>query len=603
MITAPRLNRLCLLICTSIVFLCGFTIPIPPGEDTDETEFAIAVLPDTQFYSAGLHGGSSDMFAAQTTWIKNNWQTENIKYVIHLGDVVQSGEQQPIEWEKAANAMYILEEPEHGLPHGVPYGVAVGNHDQDPGGRALTGNTELFNRYFGTEHFRDKPWYGGHYGDNNDSHYDLFSAGGLDFIVIYVEYDMFDQNQENLNTWVYNLLQQHSDRKAIIVSHTIVQTNETIGTNEKGFPDFSKQGQRLYERVKFCPNVFLMLCGHVGGKSGEGYRQDFYAGSAVKTMLSDYQGRENGGNGLMRLLKFSPKKDRISVSTFSPYTGEEERDGDSRFTLPLFRNTNASRLYDFDNDGQSEIMWFRAGSWKLDKGETIPFGQAGDIPAPADYSGDGQTDLAVFRPSTGMFYIQGKDTIAIGQEGDIPVPGDYDGDGFADVAVYRPSNATFYIDGLGETRFGRPNSIPVPGDYDGDGKTDVAVFNPSSKVWQVALFGNQPFPEFAKVTSPSDVLPVPADYNGDGRTDMAIFRPSTGEWVVSIRGGKETNTLKLGQPGDIPIAGNYGDNPVAVPMVYRAGRLIAQDAEMACDPVPDGYEIVNLPPAVRHLIN
>lgn len=587
---------LCAGVLAIAVLIGGFTIPLPAAEERDETEFAIAVLPDTQFYSAEMNGGSRDTFIAQTTWIKKHWRTENIKYVIHLGDVVNFGERRPQEWENAARAMRILEEPEPGLPHGVPYGVTVGNHDQDPGGHALSGSTEYFNRYFGVDHFKGKPWYGGHYGSNNDSHYDLFSAGGLDFIVIYAEYDMFDEDQENRNEWISSVLRQHQDRKAIIVSHSIIQTNQTIGTNEKGFAAFGKQGERLYHKVKYCPNVFLMLSGHVGGKSGEGYRQDVYAGSAIKSMLSDYQGRRNGGDGLMRLMKISPGNDRITVTTFSASTGEKESDGDSSFVRPLFVNTNASRLFDFNNDGRSEIMWFNDGDWKANEGQAVRFGRKGDIPAPADYNGDGQTDLAVFRPAEGRFYIQGKEPVAIGQEGDIPAPGDYDGDGYAEAAVYRPSNGTFYIHGLPQVTFGRRGGIPVPGDYDGDGRTDAAVFSPAAKVWQMHMIGNEVFSELADVTSPYDILPVPADYNGDGRTDMVIFRPSTGEWIFH---GRERKVVKLGQKGDLPAPGRYGNSAAAVPAVYRNGRLIFQDREIACDSAGEGYEIVNLPYAIR----
>jgi hypothetical protein len=54
--------------------------------------------------------------------------------------------------------------------------------------------------------------------------------------------------------------------------------------------------------------------------------------------------------------------------------------------------------------------------------ETVTGFQAGDIPAPADYLGNGSTQAVVFRPSTGQFI--GADGVVVatfGQSGDIPL--------------------------------------------------------------------------------------------------------------------------------------------------------------------------------------
>src|SRR5690606_19855378 len=126
----------------------------------DSDEFSIAILPDTQYYTAESKGADNSMFMAQTAWIRDNAAKEKIAYVIHLGDITDHGEIHPKEWVNASNAMYQLETAQPNYPHGVPYGLAVGNHDQTKSQYPLTGITAQYNHYFGIDHFKDKPWYG-----------------------------------------------------------------------------------------------------------------------------------------------------------------------------------------------------------------------------------------------------------------------------------------------------------------------------------------------------------------------------------------------------------------------------------------------------------
>ena len=175
-----------------------------------QKDFSIAIIPDTQYYTEESQGGNNSLFVAQTEWIAANREKENIAYVIHVGDVVDKGDSKPEQWVNAKNAMYILEKPLPGLPHGIPYGVAVGNHDQSPSQFAMTGNTFHFNKYFGVDHFKGRPYYGGHFGKDNDSHYDLFTAGGIDFLVIYIEYDAYDEAQDQMNEWAAGLLDKQN---------------------------------------------------------------------------------------------------------------------------------------------------------------------------------------------------------------------------------------------------------------------------------------------------------------------------------------------------------------------------------------------------------
>ncbi len=215
--------------------------------------------------------------------------------------------------------------------------------------------------------------------------------------------------------------------------------------------------------------------------------------------------------------------------------------------------------HDFDGDGTTDAALYRpsTGEWLVHNRPTTQYRDAGDRPVPADYNRDGVVDVAVYRPSTGMWFVRNQFAVQFGDPSDVPIPGDYNGDGAADVAVYRPSTGTWYVRNQFAVQFGDPNDIPVPGDYNGDGVTDIAVYRPSTGMWYVR---NQLAVRFGE---PGDVV-VPADYDGNGRIDIAVYRPSTTTWHV-----RNQFSVSFGTASDIPVPGDYNGDGRADLGVYK----------------------------------
>lgn len=286
-------------------------------------DFSIVVLPDTQTYTAPANGGTAAMFTSQTDWIVSAPSIAKIAYVTHLGDVSENGDVDidESEWRNATNALYRLE-PNASFP-GVPCGITVGNHDQKvPSGDGEP--TTLFNKYFGLSLLKAKSYFGASYDSvKANTHYQLFSASGLDFVVILLEYG----NTAAL-TWADQVLQSYPQRKGIVVSHYLIETTGAWGS----------YGSVVYETLKGNPNLFLMLCGH---NPGEAKRSDTYNGNTVHTLLADFQSRPNGGNGYLRILTFSPANNEVRVQTYSPYLKQFESDGDSQFALNIPLSSSA----------------------------------------------------------------------------------------------------------------------------------------------------------------------------------------------------------------------------------------------------------------------
>lgn len=348
----------------TVTFYGRQTTPTTPGPD-----FTLVAIPDTQYYSEASPARANTVtveqlggtFGAQTQWVVDNKRTRNIAFVSHMGDIVNNGNKNgdPTEWQRASDAMGRLENPVTTFrAHGIPFGLAPGNHDIDPIGAYDTGSTLFFNQFFSFSRFEGRDYWGGHYGTDNTNNYQLFSVSGLDFLTIHLSYDTTPD--QDIIDWADALMKAHPHRRVIVTSHWI------IGQGNPG--TFSTQGQALYNNFKDNPNFFLMLCGHI---HAEGRRADTFEGRTVYSVLSDYQGLSNGGNGFLRTFTFSPANNRIRVESWSPTLNRAANVSDA---LPHFDGT-----YDLPYDMQTPTSeWIELGT------VTVP---AGSSTATVDWSG------------------------------------------------------------------------------------------------------------------------------------------------------------------------------------------------------------------------
>ncbi len=288
----------------------------------------------------------------------------------------------------------------------------------------------------------------------------------------------------------------------------------------------------------------------------------------------------------------------VGISPINDYTGAGHSDP------AIFRRTNASTAQwfvqgstiingrsfgsgsldvpiaaDFDGDGKTDLAVYRpsTGQWFVEESSTnytgrllATFGGPNDIPVLANYNGTGKDVVAVYRPTTGQWFFQGQIqplTFTTFKTGDIPVPGNYDNTGKDEPAIYRPSTGQWIIDGPNGAYtilFGGSIDIPVPGTYFAlttrNAAVEPAVWRPSTGQFFIRTpTGGTRILQFAV----GDV-PTPGDYDGIGETEAAVYRPSTGQWLVYA---PNATTYHV-----VATYGGPNDTPTASPFVYRASE-------------------------------
>ncbi|MFG0265467.1 MAG: metallophosphoesterase [Rhodopirellula sp. JB055] len=298
-----------------------------------EGSATIVALPDTQIYSQRY----PQHFLAQTRWIREHLKDRNVVAVFHEGDITNRNT--PEQWENAQEAMDEL----FGQ---VPVIAAPGNHDMGPGGNGAT-HESWMSDYLDEPRFARHPSFQGTMDPGKtENNYSLFETDDAKWIGIALEWAPRDRAVE----WADQLLSEHHDRLAVIVTHAYMYYDETkydwkrtqsqswspykygVADSREGVNDARDLWEKLISRH---PNVVMVLSGHVLNDGAGLLSETTTHGNTVHQMLANYQMLHEGGDGWMRLIELLPDGKTIQVRTYSPVLKKYKTDPEHQFTLPL----------------------------------------------------------------------------------------------------------------------------------------------------------------------------------------------------------------------------------------------------------------------------
>ncbi|HQU81825.1 MAG TPA: VCBS repeat-containing protein [Pyrinomonadaceae bacterium] len=343
------------------------------------------------------------------------------------------------------------------------------------------------------------------------------------------------------------------------------QTKKVVTTNkESGSEFFSK----VKERWWLVAVIGLLSLGVLGSTLK-------YLDENAKTQLA----KRNAATPL------NPHKESLldSVNPFlpaplptaTPQLAKEYIYAGSRLLAVEDANANAGAPADLAIWRPSTGYWWVMGS-ATSQQAGVSWGSNGDIPVPGDYDGDGKTDFSIFRPSASVWWIMKSSdntfySLAFGASGDKTAPADYDGDGRTDATVFRPSTGYWYIQqstsGFISQQFGLSTDVPAAADYDGDGKADLAVWRSSDTNFYSYNSSNNQLNVADFNGSGTEV--VSADYDGDGKADYAV-RNGT-DWNIRKSSSNQIETVVWQQSSDKAVQNDYdGDGKVDIAVWHES---------------------------------
>lgn len=306
-----------------------FTIA-PPD---DLTPFSLAVIPDTQVETTSA---SNPRFGDRTQWLVDNRDRLNLKYALHIGDVVNWGWLVPSQFSVAKAAVQRLADA------GIPYALTVGNHDTAAVGwngiagstgyggsayaynpdcpnrlsaaecrsRLLVRKTGAFNNAFPLS--RVKNLGGAYEAGKVDNIWTTFEAGGTKWLVLTLE--LWPRTE--VVAWAAKVVAGHPAHNVIVQTHSYLTAAGGIDQTNGGYG--ARSGQYLYDSlISRYANIKLVFSGHTGQALRRVDRG--VHGNRIVSYLQSFHSRTTNP---VRIVTIDPGSGLVTTAIAAPYTNE-----------------------------------------------------------------------------------------------------------------------------------------------------------------------------------------------------------------------------------------------------------------------------------------
>ena len=207
---------------------------------------------------------------------------------------------------------------------------------------------------------------------------------------------------------------------------------------------------------------------------------------------------------------------------FLDRNGNGKWDETDSYAEPIGETVGVPVVGDWDGSGKTKLGLFVPKSpqsqWLLEcevDNCVRSFGQPTDLPIVGRWTTGSNDEIGVFRPSEKKWYLDSNHngvldgcrtdecpSFSIYMNGDVSVAGDWSGSGITQLGLFRPNTGEWFLNRNGNrswnsckkdtcvTNFGKAGDLPVIGDWNGTGISKIGVFRSSTGEWLLDFNGN-----------------------------------------------------------------------------------------------------------------